>query len=216
MPTEISTLSPQQLAAALLEIDAFKLRPEAPFQWASGWKSPVYCDNRQTLSYPALRSQIAEALCGLVRTHFPQARAVAGVATAGIPQATLVADRMGLALAYVRSSPKAHGMGNQIEGKLAPGQPVVVVEDLVSTGKSSLQAVQALREAGYTVAGLVCIFTYGFAVADNLFAEQGVELRSLTNLEALIAAGLTAGKLQPQQVETIRRWQQQPDTWTAL
>lgn len=213
MSASPSTLSDTALAGALLEIGAFRLRPDAPFQWASGWQSPVYCDNRQTLSYPQLRSQIAQALVGLVQAHFPQAGAVAGVATAGIPQGALVADRLGLPFAYVRSTPKAHGMGNQIEGQLQPGVPIVVVEDLVSTGKSSLQAVQALREAGHSVAGLVCIFTYGFAVADNLFAEHHLQLRSLTNLEALIAAGVSAGHLSPTHVAAIRQWQQQPETW---
>ncbi|MFN7708955.1 MAG: orotate phosphoribosyltransferase [Sphingobacteriia bacterium] len=205
----------QQVANYLLRIHAFKFNPTSPYTWTSGWHSPVYCDNRQTLGYPEIRSAICEGLVNLAKTHFSGLGAVAGVATAGIAQGALVADRLALPYAYVRSSPKAHGLGNQIEGFLPPGAPVLVVEDLVSTGKSSLNAIEALRTAGHTVAGLVCIFSYGFPAAAGLFAQHAVEWYSLTNLEALIEAGIQQGQLPGAMVETIRNWQQAPELWQA-
>lgn len=197
----------------MLDIQAFKFSPRQPYTWTSGWRSPVYCDNRQTLGYPHIRTYICEALVEATREHFPMAGAVAGVATAGIAQGALVADRMQLPYAYVRSTPKAHGLGNQIEGYLPKDEPVLVVEDLVSTGKSSLVAVQALREAGYTVAGLISIFHYGFDAAKNLFVQHAVKSHSLTNLEALMAEAVARQALEHEMVQTIRQWQQQPDTW---
>src|SRR5690606_23672091 len=174
------------VARKLLEINAIKLQPKQPFTWASGWKSPIYCDNRLALSYPPIRNLIKERLTQVVREKFPQAEAIAGVATAGIPQGALLADALELPFLYVRSNPKGHGMENTIEGKETAGQKVLVVEDLVSTGGSSLKAVKDLRDAGFDVLGMVAIFTYGFDLAKRNFEEAGVKLICLSDYASML------------------------------
>lgn len=203
----------ETFAQRLLDIEAVKLRPAQPFVWASGWHSPIYCDNRKTLSYPQLRTYVKQELANLVRAHFPQAEVVAGVATGAIPQGALVSDLLGLPFLYVRSKPKDHGMANLIEGDLRKGQKVVVVEDLISTGGSSLKAVEALREAGAEVTGMVASFTYGFPVAAQAFADAGVQLFTLSNYEAVLAVALRTGYVQPSQLPVLREWRQDPGNW---
>ena len=200
-------------AEELLRIQAIKVQPQQPFTWASGWLSPFYCDNRKTLSYPALRSFIKIELGRLVLEHFPHANAVAGVATGAIPQGALVADELGLPFVYVRSKAKDHGLANQIEGQLLPGMKVVVVEDLISTGGSSLKAVEALREAGVEVAGMVASFTYGFPVAEEAFKTAGVELITVSNYQAVVEAALKSGYIKEEQVPMLQAWRQNPAEW---
>ena len=200
-------------AEELLRIQAIKVQPQQPFTWASGWLSPFYCDNRKTLSYPALRSFIKIELGRLVLEHFPQANAVAGVATGAIPQGALVADELGLPFVYVRSKAKDHGLANQIEGQLLPGMKVVVVEDLISTGGSSLKAVEALREAGVEVVGMVASFTYGFPVAEEAFKTAGVELITVSNYPAVVEAALKSGYIKKEQVPMLQAWRQNPAEW---
>ena len=200
-------------AAKLLEVKAVKLQPGQPFTWASGWKSPIYCDNRKTLSYPALRSFVKTELTRLVLENFPEAEAVAGVATGAIAQGALVADLLGKPFAYVRSKPKDHGMENLIEGTLPEGARVVVVEDLISTGGSSLKAVDALRRAGFQVVGMVASFTYGFPVAEEAFREAGVQLMTLSNYNAVVAEALRTGYIQESDVEMLSEWRKAPEKW---
>lgn len=200
-------------AKKLLEVKAIKLRPEEPFTWASGWLSPFYCDNRKTLAYPALRTFVKIELARLVAEKYPQADAVAGVATGAIAQGALVADVLGLPFAYVRSKPKDHGMANLIEGDLQAGQRVVVVEDLISTGGSSLKAVEALRGHGCEVIGMVASYTYGFPVAVEAFKAAGVELTTLTHYEAVVEAALQTGYIQPAHVELLHQWRADPSGW---
>ena len=200
-------------AAQLLEVKAVKLQPGQPFTWASGWKSPIYCDNRKTLSYPALRSFVKTELTRLVLENFPEAEAVAGVATGAIAQGALVADLLGKPFAYVRSKPKDHGMENLIEGTLPEGARVVVVEDLISTGGSSLKAVDALRRAGFQVVGMVASFTYGFPVAEEAFREAGVRLITLSNYNAVVAEALRTGYIQESDIEMLSEWRKAPETW---
>lgn len=183
--TEHPELS-SKIAEYLLEIKAVILRPEAPFTWASGWKSPVYCDNRLTLSYPEIRREITRGLVLLARELFPDTQAVAGVATAGIPQGAWVAEALNLPYLYVRSEPKSHGMGNQIEGILDPEKPVLLIEDLISTGGSSLKAVEAIRKAGGKVSGLLAVFQYGFPQAEELFQKNKVSFATLTDARILV------------------------------
>ncbi len=202
-----------QIAEYLLEIKAIKLQPANPFTWASGWKSPIYCDNRISLSYPQIRSFICDALSESIRNNFSNAEAIAGVATAAIPQGALVADSMNLPFVYVRSSPKDHGRENLIEGEIKPGQKVVVIEDLVSTGKSSLKAVHALREAGCQVMGLICVFNYGFALAENNFNESNCRLVSLCNYNDLLKIALESNYIQKTELETLEAWRKAPETW---
>ena len=180
----------KDFASKLLNVKAIKLQPNDPFTWASGWKSPFYCDNRKTLSYPELRNFVKLELVHTILEHFPQAEAVAGVATGAIAQGALVADELNKPFVYVRSKAKDHGMGNLIEGELEKGTKVVVVEDLISTGGSSLKAVAALREAGYEVVGMVASYTYGFPVAAEAFAEAGVQLETLTDYDHVVAEAL--------------------------
>ena len=194
-----------QLARELLRIEAVRLRPEAPFTWASGIESPIYTDNRVALAFPEVRTSIADGLTALARAS-GDFDAVAGVATAGIPHATLVADRLGLPLAYVRSSAKAHGRGNRIEGRLTPKQRVVVVEDLISTGGSSLDAVAALRDAGVVVVTTIAIFTYGFAAAEDRFAEANCPLATLTDYPPLLAEAEASGYVHADHIETLKDW----------
>ncbi|OAQ38123.1 orotate phosphoribosyltransferase [Pedobacter psychrophilus] len=203
----------QKIAEFLLQIKAIKLQPANPFTWASGWKSPIYCDNRITLSHPTIRTYIRQKLSELIQEEFGSASVIAGVATAGIPQGALVAQELGLPFIYVRSKAKEHGTQSLIEGEINPGQRVVVVEDLISTGKSSLQAVKALREAGYEVAGLVAIFSYGFDVATENFAEAKCRFATLSNYSALINYAAEHNFIQTSDVELLNEWRKNPSEW---
>ena len=200
-------------AEQLLEVKAIKLQPENPFTWASGWKSPFYCDNRKTLSYPALRSFVKIELARLIAEEFPEATAVAGVATGAIAQGALVADELGLPFAYVRSKAKDHGMQNLIEGTLPEGAKVIVVEDLISTGGSSLKAVEALRAAGFEVVGMVASYTYGFPVAEEAFKNAQVRLVTLTNYEAVCEVALQTGYIKQEHVALLNEWRANPGEW---
>ena len=200
-------------AEKLLEVKAVKLQPQEPFTWASGWKSPIYTDNRKTLAYTSVRSFVKVELCHLIQAHFPQAEAVAGVATGAIAQGALVADQLGLPYCYVRPKPKDHGMGNQIEGEVAPGTKVVVVEDLISTGGSSLKAVEALRQAGVEVIGMVASFTYGFPVAEEAFRQAGVKLLTLSDYDHIIAKAAATGYIKPEEQPVLAEWRKSPSTW---
>ncbi|MDE5660801.1 MAG: orotate phosphoribosyltransferase [Muribaculaceae bacterium] len=203
------------LAEKLLKVSAIKLQPDNPFVWASGWNSPIYTDNRITLSYPEVRSFIKVELCRMIEEHFPEAEAVAGVATGAIAQGALVADTLAMPYVYVRSSPKDHGLENLIEGNLKPGQKVVVVEDLISTGGSSLKAVQAIRNAGCEVVGMVAMFSYGFPVAQKAFKEAKVELVTLSNYNAMLDAALATNYIRAEDVETLKEWRKDPSVWSA-
>ncbi|WP_370727311.1 orotate phosphoribosyltransferase [Fibrella arboris] len=203
----------QTVARHLLDVQAVRLRPSAPFTWSSGWKSPIYCDNRVTLAYPAVRTYIKQALADVVRQQFPEAQVMAGVATAGIPQGALVADELGLPYCYVRPEPKKHGMGNQIEGQLAPAQKVVVVEDLISTGGSSLKVVDALRQAGAEVIGMIAIFTYGFVTADENFERAGVKLVCLSEYDQLVQEAQALAYIPADALESLAEWRKNPADW---
>ncbi|MGI9544621.1 MAG: orotate phosphoribosyltransferase [Cyclobacteriaceae bacterium] len=206
----------ETVAGMLLEIGAIKLDPNQPFTWASGWQSPIYCDNRLALSFPKTRSYIKEILSQEIKQHFPGVEAVAGVATAGIPQGALVADALDLPFIYVRSKPKGHGMENLIEGKVVPQQKVVVIEDLISTGGSSLKAVYALQSAGFQVLGLAAIFSYGFQLADKNFQQDQIRWFSLSNYEALIRQALAKNYIQDDQLELLQSWRHSPDEWPTV
>lgn len=201
------------LAEKLLKISAINLQPDSPFTWASGWHSPIYTDNRKTLSYPEIRSFIKVELTRLIEENFSDVDAVAGVATGAIAQGALVADLMGKPYVYVRSSPKDHGLENLIEGNLLPGQKVVVIEDLISTGGSSLKAVEAIRKAGCEVIGMVAIFTYGFPQAEEAFTRAGVRLLTLSNYNAMLDAALSTGYIHEKDLETLRQWRKDPANW---
>lgn len=203
----------KDFASKLLNVKAIKLQPNDPFTWVSGWKSPFYCDNRKTLSYPGLRNFVKLELVHAVLEHFPEAEAVAGVATGAIAQGALVADELNLPFVYVRSKAKDHGMGNLIEGELEKGSKVVVVEDLISTGGSSLKAVAALREAGYEVVGMVASYTYGFPVAAEAFAEAGVRLETLTDYDHVVAEAVATGYIAESDVEVLAEWRKNPSEW---
>ena len=200
-------------AEKLLQIKALKLNADEPFTWASGWKSPVYCDNRKLLSFPHVRDYVKSELANLILEQFGDAESIAGVATAGIPHGALAADLLRLPFIYVRSKPKGHGLGNQIEGVLEPGQKVVVVEDLISTGKSSLEAVEAIRQAGGEVIGLVALFTYGFAAADIAFKEAGVPFHTISNYNALVEVGMKQSIITESQLSQLMEWRESPSTW---
>ena len=200
-------------AEKLLKVKAIKLQPEQPFTWASGWKSPFYCDNRKTLAFPALRTFVKLQLSRIVAELYPEAEAIAGVATGAIAQGALVADELALPFAYVRSKPKDHGMANLIEGDLQPGMKVVVVEDLISTGGSSLKAVEALRQHGCEVLGMVAAYTYGFPVAEEAFAAAGVTLTTLTNYEAVVETALQTGYIEQSHVPMLAAWRKDPANW---
>jgi orotate phosphoribosyltransferase len=202
-----------QVAHHLLEIQAIRLQPEKPFTWASGWKSPIYCDNRLSLSYPEIRNTIKQNLVKAVQHFFPSVEAIAGVATAGIPQGALIADELALPFIYVRSKPKGHGMENMIEGKVVLGQKVVVVEDLVSTGGSSLKAVEDLRNAGFEVLGMVAIFSYGFEVADKNFENAGVPLVCLSNYNALLPEAVKENYIDSTTLNSLAEWRKNPGGW---
>jgi len=203
----------KRIAELLLEAQAIKLRPENPFQWSSGWLSPIYCDNRVALSFPDTRTFIKKVLAKKIRENYPDVQAVVGVATGGIAQGALVADMLELPFAYVRPEPKKHGMGNQIEGRLEKGQSVIIVEDLISTGGSSLKVVDVLREAGIEVAGMIAIFTYGFAVAENNFKEKNVHLEAISNYNALIETALEHQYIDSTQLESLNAWRLAPEKW---
>ncbi len=200
-------------AGMLLDIKAIKLQPNEPFTWASGWKSPFYCDNRKTLSYHNVRSFVKLELTHAVMENFSDAEAVAGVATGAIAQGALVADELALPYAYVRPKPKDHGMKNQIEGQLPEGAKVVVVEDLISTGGSSLKAVAALREAGFNVIGMVASYTYGFPIAEQAFKDANVKLVTLTNYENVVEKALETGYINQDDVAMLHEWRRDPANW---
>ncbi len=201
------------VAQLLLEISAIRLSPEKPFKWASGWNSPIYCDNRLSLSYPIARTVIKKYLAEAISEHFQDIQAIAGVATAGIPQGALVADILNLPFLYVRPEPKKHGMGNQIEGRVGDGQKVVLIEDLISTGGSSLKAVDALREANVEVLGMVAIFTYGFPVADHNFEDKNVKLVTLSHYDALLKKALEMKYVTDEHLITLGEWRKDPSIW---
>lgn len=201
------------IAQSLLKIKAVKLSPNEPFTWASGWNSPIYCDNRVTLSYPEIRRQIYQSFAQLIAEKYPEAELIAGVATGAIAHGVLVAEEMQKPFIYVRSAPKGHGLGNQIEGQYTKGQKVVVVEDLISTGGSSLSAVEALRQAGVEVLGMVAIFTYGFKVAEDNFANANVKVDTLSSYNALIESALESGYVKEDQLNDLKEWRIAPDKW---
>ena len=203
----------QQVAEFLLQIKAIKLQPNNPFTWASGWKSPIYCDNRITLSYPTIRTYIRHKLSSAIQEEYGSVECIAGVATAGIPQGALVAQELGLPFIYVRAKAKEHGRGNMIEGEISPGKRVVVIEDLISTGGSSLQAVQALRDAGYTVAGLAAIFSYGFDIATENFKEAKCPFFTLSNYNALLKYAEERQYISAADTEVLKQWREDPSAW---
>jgi orotate phosphoribosyltransferase len=203
----------QKVAEFLLQIKAIKLQPNNPFTWASGWKSPIYCDNRITLSHPTIRTYIRQNLTSLIQEEYGSVSVIAGVATAGIPQGVLVAQELGLPFIYVRSAPKDHGRGNLIEGEFSEGQRVVVVEDLISTGKSSLQAVDALRAAGMEVAGLVAIFDYGFDAAIENFKNSKCRFTTLSNYNALVDYAAHHNFVSEDDLNLLRQWRENPSQW---
>lgn len=202
------------LAKNLLKISAIKLQPEHPFTWASGWNSPIYTDNRKTLSYPSVRTFIKVEMCRLIMENFGTPDAIAGVATGAIAMGAMVADDLGLPYVYVRSTPKDHGLENLIEGNLKPGQKVVVIEDLISTGGSSLKAVEAIRAAGCEVVGMAAIFTYGFPIAINRFKEAGVNLVTLSNYNAMLESALETKYIRAEDLDTLKEWRKDPANWT--
>ncbi len=202
-----------KVAEFLLQIKAIKLKPNDPFTWASGIKSPIYCDNRVTLSYPQIRTYIRQGYSECVIDHFGKPDVIAGVATGGIAQGALVAQELGIPFIYVRSEAKSHGMTNQIEGHFEPGQKVVVIEDLISTGGSSLKAVEALREAGLDVRGLIAIFTYGFELAHSNFANAECPYITLTDYDVMLNKALSSNLISEEELESLRQWKVNPQEW---
>jgi orotate phosphoribosyltransferase len=207
--------SEKLVAEKLLQINAIRLNLQNPFTWASGWHSPIYCDNRRILSFPYVRDFIKSEMSNVIFEAFPDAELIAGVATGGIAHGALVADQLKLPFVYVRSGAKGHGLGNRIEGVLGQGQKTVVVEDLVSTGGSSLDACRALREAGAEITGLVSVFNYGFPVAEEAFADAGIPVRSLSNYNVLIGVAREKGIVSAEQMEILSAWRRSPQTWEA-
>lgn len=205
----------RQIAEALLSIDAVALRPKEPFTWTSGIKSPIYCDNRLTLSYPDIREMIAEGFAQLIRTRFPETQVIAGTATAGIPHAAWVAQKLNLPMIYVRDKAKGHGKQNQIEGRLDEGNRVVVIEDLISTGGSSLNAAKAVNAAGGRTLSVLAIFSYQFASAEAAFREAGIPLLTLSHYSALVDTALRLNRIDPDDVAALQAWREQPDTYYA-
>jgi orotate phosphoribosyltransferase len=203
----------KQFAQKLMDIKAIKLQPNEPFTWASGWKSPIYTDNRKTLGHPSLRSFVKLELCHVIQENFPEADAVAGVATGAIAQGALVAEELSLPYCYVRPKPKDHGMGNQVEGEIKKGSKVIVVEDLISTGGSSLKAVAALREYGVEVIGMVASFTYGFPVAEEAFREAGVKLITLSDYNAVVEQAAETGYIKEEEKAVLAEWRKDPSVW---
>ena len=205
----------KDFASKLLKIKAIKLQPKNPFTWASGWKSPFYCDNRKTLSYPDLRDYVKLEIVHVILEQFPEAEAIAGVATGAIPQGALVADELHLPFVYVRSKPKDHGLENLIEGELKPGMKVVVIEDLISTGGSSLKAVEAIRKNGCEILGMVASYTCGFSVAEKAFADAQVKLVTLTDYDHVVAQALETGYIAESDVEVLHQWRKDPAHWNG-
>ncbi|MDR1097237.1 MAG: orotate phosphoribosyltransferase [Tannerella sp.] len=203
------------IAEKLLQIKAIKLQPANPFTWASGWKSPIYCDNRKTLSYPSIRSTIKVELARVICENYPDATAIAGVATGAIAQGALVADLLGLPFVYIRSAPKDHGLENLIEGELKPDSKVVIIEDLVSTGGSSLKAVNAVRNFGCDVVGMVAIFTHGFSVSEKRFEDAKVPLITLSNYNAVIEEAVRTGYITEEDVAILQEWRKDPENWDS-
>ena len=203
-------------AENLLQINAIKLSPQQPFTWASGWKSPIYCDNRKVLSFPFSRDFIKSEMCNVVFEQFPDAELLAGVGTAGIPWGAMVSDQLKLPYIYVRPKPKEHGMGNQVEGVYEKGAKVVVIEDLISTGKSSLEVVEVLRKVGVEVIGMVAIFTYGFDIAEKAFSAAGVRYTTLTNYNTLIELAAEKGIVSAEEQKTLLNWRQDPANWNVI
>ncbi|MDP3393850.1 orotate phosphoribosyltransferase [Sediminibacterium sp.] len=201
------------VAEKLLQVQAIKLSPDQPFTWASGWKSPIYCDNRKVLSFPYVRDFIKSELCSVIFEQYPEATVLAGVATAGIPWGAMAADQLKLPFIYVRPKPKEHGLGNQIEGALEPGQRVLVIEDLISTGKSSLQVVDVLKAAGAEIVGMISIFNYGFEAATTACANAGVKTSSLTNYPTMIELAIEKGLVTADTKETLLNWSKDPANW---
>jgi len=214
-PLKMKTLE-KSVAEKLLKIKAVKLQPNNPFIWASGWNSPIYCDNRKTLSYPQIRNFIKIELARLILEMYPDVEVIAGVATGAIAQGALVADELGLPFVYVRPTPKDHGLENMIEGDLRPRQKVVVIEDLISTGGSSLKAVDAIRNDGSEVLGMLAIFTYGFPVAEQKFKAAKVKLTTLCTYEAVLAEALSTNYIAAEDIETLQEWRQSPSTWKVV
>jgi orotate phosphoribosyltransferase len=204
------------IAEKLLQVGAVKLNPQQPFTWASGWKSPIYCDNRKVLSFPYIRDFIKSEMCNVIFETFPDAELLAGVATAGIAWGAMAADQLKLPYIYVRPKPKEHGLGNQIEGYYESGQKVVIIEDLISTGNSSLQVADVLRKSGLEISGMVSIFTYGFTVADDAFAKADVKLTSLTSYLSLIQLALEKGIIPAEVEQVLMQWRENPAGWTGL
>lgn len=202
-----------KVAEFLLQIKAIKLQPNDPFTWASGIKSPIYCDNRIALSFPSVRTYIRQGYAEAILNHFGKPDVIAGVATGGIAQGALVAQELGLPFIYVRSAAKGHGMGNQVEGHYTSGQKVVVIEDLVSTGKSSLLAVDALRAEGLDIRGLVASFTYGFSEAENNFKDKDCKMVALSDYDTLLGEAVKLGAIQQNEVEMLRQWKSDPRNW---
>lgn len=201
------------VAEKLLQVQAIKLSPDQPFTWASGWKSPIYCDNRKVLSFPYVRDFIKSELCSVIFEQYPEATVLAGVATAGIPWGAMAADQLKLPFIYVRPKPKEHGLGNQIEGALEPGQRVLVIEDLISTGKSSLQVVDVLKAAGAEIVGMISIFNYGFEAASTACANAGIKTSSLTNYPTMIELAIEKGLVTSDTKETLLNWSKDPSNW---
>ena len=204
------------VAEKLLQINAIKLSPQAPFTWASGWKSPIYCDNRKILSFPYIRDFIKSEMCSVIFEKFPDAEVLAGVATAGIAWGAMAADQLKLPYIYVRPKPKEHGLSNQIEGVLEKGQKVLVIEDLISTGKSSLQVCDVLKVAGAEVVGMVSIFTYGFEIADTAFKTANIPYQSLTNYQTLINLALDKGIISAEELNALLNWRADPANWNGI
>ncbi len=202
-----------QIAARLLKIKAIKLQPANPFTWASGWKSPIYCDNRKTLSYPDLRNFIKLEIARIILEKYPETEAIAGVATGAIAQGAMVANELNLPFVYIRSSKKDHGLENLIEGDLRPGQKVVVIEDLISTGASSLKAVEAIRKDGCEVLGMLAIFTYGFPIAEDQFKDEKVELTTLSNYESVLKLALQTNYIKESDIKALQEWRKDPANW---
>ncbi|WP_338791614.1 orotate phosphoribosyltransferase [Bernardetia sp. Wsw4-3y2] len=213
LQTENFSSVAHQIASMLLEIEAVKLRPHEPFQWASGWNSPIYCDNRLTLSYPKVRTFITKALVEMIKTSFPNVTAIAGVATAGIPQAALVAQEMDLPMLYVRAKPKEHGTQSQIEGKLNADDKIVLIEDLISTGQSSLAAVHVLQSTRAKVIGMAAIFTYGFDRATRNFSQAAIDLKVLCDYSTLVEQAISLNYLQEEDHAILTKWRDKPENW---
>lgn len=203
----------KSVAEKLLKIKSIKLQPNNPFTWASGWKSPIYCDNRKTLSYPNIRTYIKLEISRIILEMYPNVEVIAGVATGAIAQGALVADALGLPFIYIRPTPKDHGLENMIEGDLKPKQKVVVIEDLISTGGSSLKAVEAIRNSGSEVLGMIAIFSYGFTVAEQKFKAAKVKLTTLCNYDAIINEALAIKYISAEDVETLKEWRSNPSEW---